>query len=275
MAAANSALGETSQDESSGFELERVEEAEEVLTKDAEAALTAADIAESSKGSEQRVSGAAEDAAAPQIHMDLYCGVLEEKRDQDESVAASGVLKLPGGGVLAPPTTDADNGSSSDDEVIITSRTMLANSGSDSDSDSDSDASDSAAGERLKHKILVQEIGLESCSSSLIPGLPDPTDRTLIDECVAHDAHERDVMQHVEEVVRWHRRQECSENRDVSDSKCVEIVNASGSDGVYQLQLVMSVPSTGMQPGQECRQTVAVNTRRTADGDLEVRPVAD
>jgi hypothetical protein len=267
MAAANSALGEIPSD-GSGFELEEVQEAEEVLTQDAEVALTAADIVESCRTAEEPAARAAEaDDAAPQIHMDLYCGVLEEKPDQDESVAATGVLKLPGGGVLAPPAVAAVDGSSSDDEVIITSRRLLAESDSDSDDDSDSDT----AGAGLQRKVLEIE------SSSLIPGLPDPTDRTLIDKCVPHEAHERDVMQHVEETVRWHRRQGAGISigtADILSSKCVEIVDVSGTDGAYKLVMIMSISATEAQPGQECRQTVVVRTRRTADGGLEVTPSA-
>ena len=263
MAAANSALGEIPSD-GSGFELEEVQEAEEVLTQDVDAAFTAADIVESCKAAEQPAAkvtdaDAEPDDVAPQIHMDLYCGVLEEKHDQDDSLAATGVLKLPGGGVLAPST--AVDGSSSDDEVIITSRKLLAESDSDTDSDSDT------AGD-LQRK--VQEIR----SSSLIPGVPDPTDRTLIDECVPHEAHERDVMQHVEETVRWHRRQGHPGTADVSSSKCVEIVDVNGTDGAYTLVLVISNPATGVQPGPESRHTVEVTTRRTADGDLVVTPTA-
>ena len=272
LAAANEALGELS-DGGSGFELEQVEEAEEVLTQDAQAALTAADIVESSKGVGRPTdSNPEQDDEAPQIHMDLYCGVLEEKNEQDESIAATGVLRLPGGGILAPPSVDAVNGASSDDEVVITTRSMLANSDSDSDTDSDDERSgvQAAAGERLPRK--VQELGPTSRLSSLIPGLPDPTDRTLVDECVPHDAHDRDVMQHIEETVRWHRQQTSDGAVGVSSSKCVEVVEVSGSDGAYMLKLVISVSSTGAQQGQERRQTVEVRTRRTADGDLEVTP---
>lgn len=272
LAAANEALGELP-DGGSGFELEQVEEAEEVLTQDAQAALTAADIVESSTGGGRPAdSDAEQDDEAPQIHMDLYCGVLQEKNEQDESIASTGVLRLPGGGILAPPSADAVNESSSDDEVVITTRSMLANSDSDSDTESDDEkrGMQAAAGEGQSRK--VQEVGPTSRLSSLIPGLPDPTDRTLVDECVPHDAHDRDVMQHIEETVRWHRQQTSDGAAGVSSSKCVEVVDVGGSDGVYTLKLVMSVSSTGAQPGQQCRQTVEVRTRRTADGDLEVTP---
>lgn len=274
MAAANDALGQ-SRNDGSGFELEQVEEAEEVLTQDAEAALTAADIAESSTESERPAASVTEPCAeqcssAAQIHMDLYCGVLEEKTDQDANLADSGVLKLPGGGVLAPPTTDTGTEVSSDDEVIVTSRTMLADGDSDSDSDDDRDGAEVTAGEGLQPKILVQEIVQESESSSLIPGLPDPTDRTLVDKCVHVDAHDRDVMQHVEEAVRWHRRQG-GDHTDASTSKCVEILSVSGTDGAYRLQLVITAATALSQA--ESRQTVEFKTSRTAGGDLEVQPV--
>jgi hypothetical protein len=301
LAAANETLGDLG-DDGSGFELERLEEAEEVLTHDAQAALTAADIAESSKESDASANAAGGEAgeadgpaAAPQIHMDLYCGVLEEKQEQDASsvadMATSGILRLPGGGVLAPRSAQEEAAaaaaaadSTSDEEVVITTRSMLS-SDSDSDSDSDSEDSAGAGGEnsgskgarQRRDKLLVQEVASlvrhGGGSSGLIPGLPDPTDRELVDECVSHEEYERDCMQHVEEVVRWHRQRQGGQ--DHSGCKCVEITEASGADGAYKLRLTMSSPAVESQSAKARLQKVAVETRRTADGGLKVTPVPE
>ena len=164
LARANEALEETDP-ERSGFELERVDEPEEVLTRDADLALTASDIAEAAdpaEGSdgEQEAEAADEaDGEPPAIHMvrappplparslfrsplrvaqDLYCGVLEEKAEQAESLG--GGLKLPSG-------------------VEISS-----GHGSDSDSDEEEEAEGSLS--KRRKKALVQELPARSTDAA-------------------------------------------------------------------------------------------------------------
>ena len=270
LAAANAALDESGAD-GGGFELEQLPDADEVLTTDADAALKVADITEAARqasdaavAADTGAADAAGDAAeadaeadgaevAPQIHMDLYCGVLEEKKEEeaeDTRGVAGGVLKLPGGGVLVPREEE------SDDEVTITTTSTLSDS---SDSDDD-EAACAASGGR---KVLVQEIPALS-SGGMIPGLPDPTDRDLVAGGVSHD--DRDVMQHVEEAVRWQRGQDGPG----SNCKCVEILKIGGSNGAFTLELAMSA---AVVSGEEERREIAVKTRRTVEGELAVVPL--